>query len=185
MPLKCFFIIISLSSFFPIACLSLEKDGPIGTYGGKLEIKVDGGYVVQIERTTNIEEGIALGLIHTIKLKRNGILIWPLNDIKKVDLPLWYRKYTEDTTSWFTLDMVPIRKNKYAVDLNNDKMPEIAMVFWYPGSNPYRDAQILTITGRSLIPYGIGRFNVEFGPNVFFNCPDCGQFFPEECKKCR
>lgn len=105
--------------------------------------------------------------------------------LKKKNKLLWEKVYKEvDNIQWVYGNIVPIRKNKYYADLNEDGFPEVAILPWDLGMAVYRTAEIYTVYDDGLVKYGEGKFNFEFGPNVLLGCPKCWKFDMDACTKC-
>ena len=137
------------SIFFLSACLSSELFAPNGNMPvDDVTIKLKDGRVLDFTRVSQH------GQVFT--MSKSGKLICK-------------RKYEEEYGRvWDWTFFVPVKKGQYAVDINKDGMPEVAIATWDGGNNiADRYAPVFTVTDECLRYYDRQQFNLEYGEYVY------------------
>jgi hypothetical protein len=92
---------------------------------------------------------------HALTLQHRGVV-------------LWERTYEEEYKRlWQHAFFVPVKGGRFAVDLDGDGKPEIAVATWEGGNHPERNALIFSVQKDRLEYRGNYPFNIEFSRSVF------------------
>ena len=136
--------IMIISAFYSITLLAPNGEMPVD----HVRLKLSDGRVLKLVRISQHE--------HLFTLRKSGKLICK-------------RIYEEEYDRvWDWAFFVPVKKNRYAVDLNGDGMPEIAIATWDGGNNiTERYALIFTVTSECLRYFDRQKFNLEYGEYVY------------------
>lgn len=82
------------------------------------------------------------------------------------------KKETKDLSNivskwnYFFVYFVKLTENTHVADLDNDGVYEVAITPNVAGNNVVIDAYIYSVSNSGLSPYGMGKFNIEFGTHV-------------------
>ena len=105
-----------------------------------------------------LADGRRLVLKHT----RGEAACWEMSLRSPAGKYLWDRTYCTDfDLLWLDPFFVPVKPDKYEVDLNSDDKPEIGLAVWDGGNAPERWAIIFTVEEKSLRPYGRKKYYIE------------------------
>ena len=82
---------------------------------------------------------------------------------------LWDKTFAEDFgTLWHEAYFIPIKKEQFIMDLNNDSNPEIAIAVWSGGNASQNSlALIFTVKENSLELFRKESIAIEFARSVY------------------
>ncbi len=124
----------------------------LGCAQSAVETDIESPIHPQINREKFITDNTELLLPNGISLqtKKTGKLSSTLI-LKKKNRLVWKKQYEEAFDSlWHYAYFVPILKNQYYSDVNDDGYIEVAVGIWDGGNSPCRKAHIFSIREKSL-----------------------------------
>jgi hypothetical protein len=97
-----------------------------------------------------------------LKHAQSEAACWEMSLRARTGKYLWDRTFCTDfDLLWLEPFFVPIKADRYELDLNRDGYPEIGVAVWDGGNAPMRWAIIFTVEEKSLRPYGRKKYNIE------------------------
>jgi hypothetical protein len=133
--------------------------------------------------------GVSLSIVNFDKYEEGGHLNWKTKLVIKEDSKIILEKYpiidiveNPETSSYF---FVPINKNKYVMDLDQNKDFEFAIVIGGGGNAPSTRATVFSLKGSKLLVYKNAWYQEENGKEIIWNI----EMTPKKCwfnqeKKC-
>lgn len=109
--------------------------------------------------TLTLSDGRKIVLRHA----RDESACWEVSLRSPTDKYLWDRTYCTDfDLLWWSPFFIPIKSDKYEIDLNRDGKPEIGLAVWDGGNSPDPCwAIIFTVEEKSLKPFGRKKYDIE------------------------
>ena len=140
-------MILSLSVF------AAEPDPYVEALQEKRFLKLPNGYEVLISYHSHSEEALSKTRIF---MRRNGKIFWDKTFVNEYD-ELWYKA-----------NFIPVIKDQFLVDLNDDGFPEIGIANWSGGKAPCASSAIIfTVKEDSLQFLKRQQINTEFSRHVY------------------
>ena len=105
--------------------------------------------------------------------------------MRKEDKILWDKTFVNEYDElWYKANFIPLVKNEFVEDLNNDGFPEIGIANWSGGKAPCASSAIIfTLKEDSLQFLKKQEINTEFSRSVYeskedfkspnYKCPAC------------
>lgn len=150
MPKKLWICIILLSQ----AALSKGPDPYVEKLRDKTYLKLPDGKEVIISYPISVNEG-----------KGEKVRVF----LRKGSRILWDKTFSEDfRTLWHEAYFIPIKKDQFILDLDNDSFPEIAIAVWSGGNaTESSSAIVFSVKDDALKIFKIETIAVEFARSVY------------------
>jgi hypothetical protein len=133
--------------------LAADPDPYVIALQEKKFLKIPNGNEILVSYHSHSEE--ALSKIR-IFMRKNGKILWDKTFVNEYD-ELWHQVH-----------FIPVVKNKFLEDLNNDGFPEIGIANWNGGKAPCASSAIIfTVKDDSLHFLKKQQINTEFSRHIY------------------